>query len=82
MDKYINLDMVPVLYCKDYRYCHYDRVGNIGCFHYRNYQTPGAEIKPYDYCSYAEQRTGYEEDRRYYERHNCGVKCKGEQSDD
>lgn len=66
-------DVESVVYCKDCTYCHYDRAGIIGCFHYRNYQTPGAEVKPYDYCSYAKRRTGQEDDRCYYERHNCGA---------
>lgn len=41
-----------VVLCKDCTYCHSDRVGNIGCFHYKRYGTEAADIKPDDFCSY------------------------------
>ena len=62
-----NEDYLKIIHCKDCRFCGWDRKGITGCFHYRNYQNDGAEIKPYDFCSYAKPRTGYEEDTRWYE---------------
>lgn len=45
-------DASEVVLCKDCTYCHSDRAGNIGCFHYKRYGTPAAEIQPDDFCSY------------------------------
>lgn len=56
-----------IIYCKDCKFCGWDRQGVTGCFHYKRYQTESANIKPYDFCSYAQPRTGYEEDTRWYE---------------
>lgn len=41
-----------VVLCNDCTYCHKDRAGNMGCFHYKRYGTAAAEIGPNDFCSY------------------------------
>lgn len=45
-------DASEVVLCKDCTYCHSDRAGKTGCFHYKRYGTKAAEIQPEDFCSY------------------------------